>query len=108
MPIEVLVRKSGLSRATICRLLKGDHRKATVPNLEALLRALAVEVTINPVPASIAVKRQAERQARKVVGMVQGTMGLEAQAVDAEGVKAMVESSCQRLLNGPRKKLWWD
>jgi hypothetical protein len=40
--------------------------------------------------------------------MVQGTMGLEAQAVDAEGVMALVESSCQRLLNGPRKKLWWE
>jgi hypothetical protein len=108
MPIEVLVKKSGLSRATVCRLLKGDHSKVTIPNLEALLKALAVEVTVNPVPASVAVKRQAERQARKVVEMVQGTMGLEAQAVDAEGVMALVESSCQRLLNGPRKKLWWE
>ena len=50
------------------------------------------------------VERQADKQARHLVSMVQGTMGLEAQAVDAQFLSAMLQKTRRRLLDMPKKR----
>jgi Na+/serine symporter len=107
MPLGVLTKRSGLSKATVCRLLRGDT-KAHFLNVVCLAEALGVACTLASRPTEDVLRDQAEKQAKRVVGMVQGTMGLEAQGVDEEGVATLVEHSQKRLLEGPRKKLWWE
>jgi hypothetical protein len=50
------------------------------------------------------VERQADKQARQLVSMVQGTMGLEAQAVDPEFLTVMLQKTRRRLLEMPKKR----
>ena len=51
------------------------------------------------------VERQAEKQARQLVSMLQGTMGLEAQALDQDFLEEMFQKARRRLLE-MRKKRW--
>jgi excinuclease UvrABC helicase subunit UvrB len=51
-------------------------------------------------------REQAERKAKKLVALVQGTSGLEGQAVDEESVESMVEQTTHELLTGSKRKLW--
>jgi hypothetical protein len=38
--------------------------------------------------------------------MVQGTSGLEAQAVDREALEQMIRRTTHELLAGPKRRLW--
>jgi hypothetical protein len=49
---------------------------------------------------------QALRKARYLVGLVQGTQGLEAQAVGRDALKRMVRRAAVTLLRGPSERLW--
>ena len=49
---------------------------------------------------------QAEKKARELVGMVQGTMALEAQGLGNDVLDRLVRESTERLLARPRKELW--
>src|SRR4051794_1905655 len=91
MSFEALVKRSGVSRATVRRILSGDHATASFANVVAVAEALGVGVRLDPIaPAEEYEEREAERKARRLVSMVQGTMGLESQAVDAAAVSRMV------------------
>jgi transcriptional regulator with XRE-family HTH domain len=106
MTLDVLARRSGLSRATVCRLLSGGHVHADFLHIVSLAKALGIGVEFKPTPVDDFVEEQAERQSRRLVGMVQGTMGLESQAVGAEEVARMERDARRRLLAGSRRKLW--
>jgi transcriptional regulator with XRE-family HTH domain len=106
MTWEILADRSGLSRATVQRLLSGEHLNASFLHVTAIAEALGVKVDFSPVPVRQFVEEQADRQARRLVGLVQGTMGLESQAVEQEHVSQMVRDTFLQLLGGPRKKLW--
>ena len=49
---------------------------------------------------------QAERKAKKLVALVQGTSGLEGQAVDSKAIESMVKQTTHELLAGSKRKLW--
>jgi hypothetical protein len=51
-------------------------------------------------------REQAERKAKKLVALVQGTSGLEGQAVDRETIESMVKQTTQELLAGSTRRLW--
>ncbi len=53
-------------------------------------------------------REQAERKARKLVSLVQGTSGLEGQAVDGQTLESMVERTTHELLAGSNRRLWSD
>ena len=119
MPVEVLVKRSGVSKDTFYRLLKGG-RKTDYNKVAAVAQALGVEATFRPQPktneaevivteedAREFIKQQARWQAKRLVGMVQGTMGLEGQGVDAAYAEKLVEETTVRLLSGPKKRLWF-
>jgi len=90
---------SGLSLATWKTLLSAIFG--------AILKALGLTVAcLSEIEAPRLREEQARKKAAKLVGMVQGTSGLEAQAVDEAGVPADVGATVHELLAGSPRKLW--
>lgn len=117
MSLDSLAARSDLSRATVCRILAGKHTSIRFLNVEALAAALGVSVKLrsteqgvglefNPTAVEAFVEKQAHYQAKRLVDMVQGTMGLEAQALDAASVSELVEKTRRKLAVRSWKKLW--
>jgi transcriptional regulator with XRE-family HTH domain len=117
MPLDILAARSALSRATVCRILSGKHTSVSILNVAALAEALGVTVELRPTEQGIGleftptevedfVEKQAHYQAKRLVGMVQGTMGLEAQALDASSASELVDKTRRKLANSSWKKLW--
>lgn len=115
IPWDALGTRSGASRATLFRLLKDRQTAASFQTVAAVAEALGVHFEIagdsiraRPIDAKKFLEEQAERQARKLVGMVQGTMGLEGQALAAKETAPLIKEMKRRLLAGPKRKLWYD
>ncbi len=108
MSLEVVVKKTHLPRATVCRLLRGDLRAANLSRVAKLAKVLGVVLEFTPVPVPDFVRSQAEQKARELVSMVQGTMALESQGLEKDVLDQMVRDSTERLLSRPRKELWVD
>jgi len=115
MSKATLAERAGLSLATVNRILSGREKRFTLQNIETIARALEVVVQVG---ASLAFdevgdsfdvrKRQADKKAERLVGMVQGTMGLESQAVGQSELDQMVKQTSCELLAGSPRKLWDD
>ncbi len=109
MSTAALAKRSGLPRSTVVRLLSGKVLNPGLNKIAALTEALGVQMTFIPTmsPDEL-VRQQAEKKARQLVGMVQGTMGLEAQGVDQATASKLFSTAYSQLIQGPRKKLWYD
>ena len=106
MSCRDLAERSGVPMPTVQRIMYGDMERATMSNVVSVAEALGVEVALEPTVDSAEYrKRQAEKKARQLVGMAQGSSALEAQAVDSEVFQEMVEEVMHTLLNSKRK-LW--
>jgi hypothetical protein len=108
MSQESLAKRSGLSRATVCRLLSSNYVHAGFLHIASLSEALGVKMVFQHTPVEDFVRQRAEQVSGRLVGTVQGTMGLESQAVGPETVAHMKQDVCHRLLAGSRRKLWVD
>jgi transcriptional regulator with XRE-family HTH domain len=115
MPKRILAKRAGVSLPTINRILSRKDQNPRLLNVRAIAAALGVDVllgTETTVCATQSVhdfrKAQATAKANRLVKAVQGTMGLEAQAVDAETLRQMIEQTTAELLAGPPRKLWGD
>ena len=53
-------------------------------------------------------RQRAEEKAKQLAGMVQATMGLEAQAVDRKTLDSLIEENVHKLLAGSGRRLWED
>jgi hypothetical protein len=74
---------------------------------EALANALGMSVQIvETIDAEELREQQAKRRAAQLVGMVQGTMGLESQAVDQKTIESLTKRNATRLLAGSNRRLW--
>src|SRR4051812_2332165 len=89
MSKKTVAKRSGVSLPTVNRILSGREKRLTLTNIEAIARVLGVVVQIGAKTGFEEIgtsrdvrKRQAAMKARQVVKMVQGTMGLESQAVE--------------------------
>jgi len=106
---ELLARRSGVSLPTVQRILSGQYPTASFSNVVAIAESLGLGVCFASKADPRKMRReQAQRKARKLVSLVQGTSGLEGQAVDRKTVEAMVEQTAHELLAGSRRKLWSD
>lgn len=108
-----LARRAGVSLPTVQRLLRSQEGDARLETIAALAAALGVEVRLSDSPEvheSIGVTafraQQARKKARRLVELVQGTMALEAEAVDASVLEQMEETNFHALLAGPPRRLW--
>ena len=104
---DLLSKRCGVSRPTVQRILSGRQTTASFSNILAIADALGLAFRLDSQVASPKLKReQAERKAKKLVALVQGTSGLEGQAIDQETVESMVEQTTHELLAGSKRRLW--
>ena len=115
MTKRTVSKRSGVSVPTVDRILSGRESRPRLDNVQAIARALGVEVrlgeTVDVVETHTAhefQKARAEDKARRLVGMVQANMALEDQAVDSATMHELVEQTAAELLTGPRRRLWDD
>jgi transcriptional regulator with XRE-family HTH domain len=102
-----LARRAKVSVPTVHRILTGKETGPSWETIEALAKALGLGVQIvETIGAEDLRERQARMKASRLVGMVQGTMGLEAQAVDATTIETLTKRNATRLLAGPARRLW--
>jgi transcriptional regulator with XRE-family HTH domain len=107
MTHAVLAKKCGVSKPTVVRILAGRHRAPALNNVGAIAQALGMTLEATPqVAAEDLLREQAERKAASLVGLVQGTSGLEGQGVDQETLERMKRQTVHELLGGPRRRLW--
>lgn len=102
-----LARLAKISLPTVTRILTGKESSPSIATVEAIAAALglAVQFTELEDPESMR-EKQAIRRATQIVGMVQGTMGLEDQGMDQQTVRRLTKRNAQKLLGGSNRRLW--
>ena len=115
MAKATLAKRAKVSLPTVNRILLGREKKPTIANVLAIAAALGVTVRLGAMSGVEEVqsvfefrKAQALAKAKRIVRSVQGTMALEAQAVDAKAIDQMVEQTVCELLSGRPRRLWND
>ncbi len=115
LPKTLAAVRADLSLATVNRLLSGRDRRLGVDTVSALAGALGLEVILGARPRVRAVwsaaafrEKIARAKAKRLVGMVQGSMALEAEGVSAEVVREMERETVHELLAGSARRLWSD
>jgi transcriptional regulator with XRE-family HTH domain len=104
---DLLSKRCGVSRPTVQRILSGRQAAASLSNVLAIAESLGLALRFDSEVAPRELKReQAERKAKRLVALVQGTSGLEGQAVDPETVASMIERTTDDLLAGSKRRLW--
>jgi transcriptional regulator with XRE-family HTH domain len=107
MSRAVVSQRSSVSLSTVNRVLSGDVDGTSVGKVRAIADALGVALhmqeQVDPVTFQ---EREAEKKARRLVGMVQSTMGLESQGVGCQEQDLMVRRTLHELMAGSRRRLW--
>lgn len=106
MSCRALAGRSGVSLPTVQRVMGGEAERTAVANVRRIAEALGLDLAFTPIAdAETYRQKQAEEKARELVRMVQGTSGLEAQAVDETAMRRMIDRTKQELLKS-KLKLW--
>jgi transcriptional regulator with XRE-family HTH domain len=107
MSRATLARRAKVSVPTIHRILTGKEAAPSIATVDSIAAALGMAVQIvETVDADELRERQAKLRAAALVGMVQGTMGLEAQGVDQKTMESLTKRRVNRLLAGSGRRLW--
>ena len=107
MSYAVLADRSGVSEPTVHRVLSGAWHGARYSNVVAIADALGLAPSFADSVRAVDLREQQARQkAQRLVGIVQGTSGLEGQAVDERTIERMVRQTVHELLTGTKRKLW--
>ena len=103
----LLAQRSGVSLATVTRILTGGLENSSTANTAAVARELGMELRFEPIADSDdLMHREAEAKAREIVALVQGSSGLEEQAVDPDTIERMVRQTVHELMAGAKGKIW--
>ncbi len=106
MTYSALAKRTGLGQRTVQRVLSGEEANSDFTTLARIADALGASIKFECADLNEIRRRQAERKAERIVGMVQGTMALEAQAVEHGTVRELKERTVRDLLSGSSRKLW--
>jgi transcriptional regulator with XRE-family HTH domain len=106
MSIPSLAVRSGVSEATVKRILGGQIGEASFANVAAVAEALGVPLGLIETDVDELCRKQARKKAEQVVRLVQGTSALESQAVDTQTYNRLLEKSFHELLAGSKRRLW--
>jgi len=107
MTYDVLAARSGVSEATVKRILSGKCEKVGLDKVEAIARALGLRWGIEDSSNAHEFRRSvAAEKARWIMRQVQGTSALESQALPEAEYDAMVTRTTEELLAGPSRRLW--
>src|SRR5262245_33905962 len=109
MSLLAVSRRSGVSMPTVARILSGAQPTASFANVAAVADALGMEVGIRQARRAASLReQQAKHKAERLVGMVQGTSGLEEQGLDHNALRDMTRRTVHELLAGSSRRLWDD
>jgi transcriptional regulator with XRE-family HTH domain len=103
--ISDLARRSGVSRATVIRILGGKDEHYSVSNLQAILKALGMSMDLLATPAEQFKEAIAAQKAQRLIALTQGNVALESQAVSAASAQEHLEATKTRIASSSRK-LW--
>jgi transcriptional regulator with XRE-family HTH domain len=107
MTLPVVAERAGLSRATVCRILRKKQASASLEKVLAIAGVLGAEASLNLQEPSKIIEEEIQARAKRIVRMVQGTMALEAQGItDQEHIDHLVEVAASEIRAKPRKRLW--
>jgi len=107
MTLESLSRRSDVPVSTLKAIFRKGVEHATFGNVAAIANALYVDIEFADEMDSYPLRhQQATKKARELVGMVQGTSGLESQAVEPGQIELMIQQLIHQLMAGSRRKLW--
>ena len=103
--VSDLARRSGVSRATVIRILGGEDHEFSFANLQAILLALGISLDLKEIPADQFKDQIATAKANRLVALAQGNVALESQAVSRASAQAHVDEAKARIASSSRK-LW--
>jgi transcriptional regulator with XRE-family HTH domain len=103
--VSDLARRSGVSRATVIRILGGEDHEFSFANLQAILLALGVSLDLTEIPAVQFRDQIATAKAKRLVALTQGNVALESQAVSRASAQAHLDEVKARIASSSRK-LW--
>lgn len=103
--ISDLARRSGVSRATVIRILGGKDEHYSVSNLQAILSVLGMTIELAAVPAEQFKDAIATQKAKRLIALTQGNVALESQAIPAASAKKHLEATKAQIVSSSRK-LW--
>ena len=106
MTCAALARRTGLGLRTVQRVLSGKESDAQFSTVARIVDALGMAISIDGLDLNEVRLRAAELKADQLVGMVQGTMALESQGVEAQALREMKERTVRELLAGSGRSLW--
>lgn len=103
--VSDLARRSGVSRATVIRILGGEDHEFSFANLQAILLALGISLDLTEIPAEQFRDQIATAKAKRLVALTQGNVALESQAVSRASAQSHLEEAKARIASSNRK-LW--
>ena len=107
MSFPALAARSGVSEATVKRILSGRSSKIGLDTVEASAEALGMRFDLNaPTEPDTFRQAVAAKKAAWIMRQVQGTSALEAQALPPAEYEAMLKRTEEELLKGPSRRLW--
>ena len=103
--VSDLARRSGVSRATVIRILGGEDHEFSFANLQAILLALGISLELTEIPAEQFRDQIASAKAKRLIALTQGNVALESQAVSRASAQSHLEEAKARIESSSRK-LW--
>lgn len=108
MTIPQLARRSGISTATVARVLRGESTVA-MGHVCTVAKALGMEVGLRPrVSIDTMLRQAAHAKAIRAAALVQATSALEGQGLSRHQFDAMVDRTARELKAVGGKTLWAD
>ncbi len=106
MSHSALALLSGVSEPTVKRILGGRNAAASFANVCAIAQALGMPITLTEMDVDAVCEQQARAKAERIARMVQGTSGLEGQAVNHDQYQRLVDQSFYELMAVSKRRLW--
>jgi len=106
MPVEALVKRSGVPRPTVFRILRGQMDNVRFGYVQKVAGVLGLSIGSPIIEPEEMRREEAKRKGRLLAQLTQDTMGLEAQTLSGELLKELEEQTIAKLLVGKGRKLW--
>ena len=103
--VSDLARRSGVSRATVIRILGGEDHEFSFANLQAILLALGISLELTEIPAEQFRDQIATAKAKRLIALTQGNVALESQVVSRASAQSHLAEAKARIESSSRK-LW--
>ena len=103
-----VAHRAGLGLRTVQRALSVAAIVPEFSTLNAIAQAMgaSVQVELKGPDVEQLKEQQAQRKARQLVSLTQGTSALEAQGISKRDLARMTKQTARQLLAGPTRKLW--